>query len=373
MANFAKAGYKFKHGNMTTSATSLIKKLSLLFLIVAGLYFAKPFLMPLTVAAVLATLFLPFCKWMEAKHMPKGLAVTFCLLVLVFCVAVVITLLGWQVSSLTNDVELLKLRATEIFTGIQQYIFDHFGIPPDKQSDIIKNEQPSVAVIMTKLGGSLMYLFSNFILILAYVFLLLYYRSHIRRFFIKLSPVAQHAETEEMLFSIAHVSQQYLLGLSKMILCLWIMYSIGFSIIGVKNFLFFAILCGLLEIVPFIGNITGTTVTVLVAAVQGASPLMLAAIIGTYALIQFIQGWILEPLIVGPQVKINPFTTVIALVLGELLWGIPGIFLAIPVIAMVKIVCDHIAPLKPYGFLIGEIESRRDEPALIRKIKRMYK
>lgn len=160
---------------------------------------------------------------------------------------------------------------------------------------------------------------------------------------------------EQVLDRVAHVSQQYLIGLVKMIGLLWVMYGIGFSLLGVKNALFFAILCGLLEIVPFIGNITGTSLTVVVSAVQGASTSMLFGIIGTYVMIQLIQGWVLEPIILGPQVKINPFTTIIVLVMGELIWGIPGIFLAIPLVAMFKIVCDHVESLKPYGFLIGEI------------------
>jgi predicted PurR-regulated permease PerM len=69
-----------------------------------------------------------------------------------------------------------------------------------------------------------------------------------------------------------------------------------------------------------------------------------------------VHGWVLEPLILGHQVKINPLFTIIALIIGDLLWGIPGIILAIPLTAIFKIICDHIEPLKPYGFLIGEIK-----------------
>ena len=148
---------------------------------------------------------------------------------------------------------------------------------------------------------------------------------------------------------------------------------IGFSILGLKNPLFFAFLCGLLEIVPFIGNITGTIITVLIAAVNGANFFVLIGIVGTYGIVQFIQGWLLEPFIVGSQVKINPLFTIIALVIGELVWGIPGIFLAIPLIAMFKIVCDHIESLKPYGFLIGEIESAKAELGFIERVKNRMK
>ena len=88
---------------------------------------------------------------------------------------------------------------------------------------------------------------------------------------------------------------------------------------------------------------------------------------------QLIQGWVLEPLIVGPQVKINPLFTILALVLGEFVWGIPGIILAIPLTGMFKIICDHIEPLKPYGFLIGEIKTVKAELGFIKKVKSWFK
>ena len=94
-------------------------------------------------------------------------------------------------------------------------------------------------------------------------------------------------------------------------------------------------------------------------ALHGASPFMLGGIVVTYGVVQFIQGWFIEPFILGPQVKINPLFTIIALVLGQLIWGIPGIILAIPLTAIVKIMCDHVELLKPYGFLIGEIKNDR--------------
>lgn len=358
---------------MTTANHSILKKLLILFLVFAGLHFAKDFLMPLSIGIVLATLFLPLCKWMEMHKVPKALAALLCILVLLLAIAGVGALLAWQVAELTNDIVLVKQKVIESGIRIQEYLFYHFGISAEKQTAILKDEQPSVSGIMQFVAGSMATIFANFILVLAYIFLLLYYRVHIRQFLLKLSPPAEREEMEQVVNSAAHVSQQYMVGLSKMIVCLWIMYSIGFGIAGVKNFLFFAILCGLLEIIPFVGNLTGSTLTLLVAAVQGASLPMLGGIALTYGTVQFIQGWVLEPIIVGPQVKINPLFTILALVVGQLVWGIPGIFLAIPLTAMFKIVCDHYEPLKPYGFLMGEIQSKKGEPGFIKKIKNWYK
>ncbi len=360
-------GYTFAC-NMTTSSSSLIKKLLVSFLIIAGIYYAKEFLMPLSIGAVVATLFLPLCKWLEGKKIYRGLATLICLLVLLLFITCIGALLVWQISELSNDISVIKQRAIETYITIQEYIFNHFGITLEKQSQLLKEQQSAFTLIIPTMAGSLASVFVNFFLTLVYIFCLLFYRGHIKTFLLKLFPSSQRPETEKVIYSVAQVSQQYLLGLSKMIVCLWIMYGIGFSIIGVKNALFFAILCGLLEIVPFIGNITGTTLTVLIAAAQGASLPMLVGIVGTYAVVQFIQGWVLEPIIVGSQVKINPLFTIIALIIGELVWGIPGIFLAIPLIAMFKIICDHIEPLKPYGFLIGEIKSGKRDLSFLKRI-----
>jgi predicted PurR-regulated permease PerM len=344
---------------MTIVSKAVVQPFFLLFMVVAALYFTQGFLIPLCIAGILATLFIPLCKWLEKKKVPKVLAVISCLLVLLVVITGVGALLTWQINELTNEFSLLSEKIIEIVSRIQRYIFTNFGITLQKQSELLGKEELSITGVVQVLAGSLASILTNFILVLAYIFLFLYFRSHIRNFILKLIPPTQQTETKKMLSSITNVSQQYLVGLAKMIVCLWIMYGIGFSLIGVKNALFFAILCGLLEIIPFIGNLTGTTLTILVAVVQGAGLPLVAGIIGVYMLVQLIQEWILSPIILGPQVKINAFTIIVALVLGELIWGIAGIFLAIPLIGMFKIVCDHIEALKPYGFLIGEIENKR--------------
>ncbi|WP_310378876.1 AI-2E family transporter [Flavobacterium sp.] len=354
---------------MNTTNTSLIKKLLLLFLVFAGLYYAKTFLMPLFIGGILATLFLPFCNWMEKKKTPKGLSVFICLLSLLSLITSVFVLLGWKIYALLDDFVLIKKVSIQTFEAIQIYIYNHLDLTYKEQSQILMNEQPSYTNIMQMLLGSLAYFFTNLILILVYFLFLLYYRVHIKIFFLKQTMASQRNEMEQLIDSAANVSQQYLLGISKMIVLLWIMYGIGFSVIGVENALFFAILCGLLEIVPYVGNITGTLITVVVAGLHGANLSMLGGIVLVYIAIQMIQGWILEPLILGPQVKINPLFTIFALVLGELLWGIPGVVLAIPVTAIIKIMCDHIETLKPYGFLIGETESEKTEKGLLRRLK----
>ena len=359
---------------MTTSLSSVIKKLMLVFLIFAGLYFAKDFLMPLCIGGILATLFLPFCKWMEKKNISRTIAVLICLTVLILIIIVLFSLLGFKVSALLSDLASIEHKAIAAIDTIQDYIFDHLNISIEDQYKILKSEQPSYTNIMQVLLGSISAFVAAFILVLAYFVFLLLYRGHIKTFLLKITTKTQRPEMELVIYSAAHISQQYLLGLSKMIVLLWIMYGIGFEVIGLENALFFAMLCGLLEIIPYLGNIIGTSVTVLIAAVNGANTELLISIIITYGIVQLIQTLIFEPLILGPQVKINPLFTIIALVIGELLWGIPGLILAIPLTAMLKIVCDHSKPMKPYGFLIGEMVCNNRKIGFMARVeKQLYR
>jgi predicted PurR-regulated permease PerM len=169
-----------------------------------------------------------------------------------------------------------------------------------------------------------------------------------------LVPKAELKETERVISDAGKVSQNYLTGLGIMIVSLWIMYGIAFSIIGVESAIFFAVLCGILEIVPFIGNLTGTALTTLMVISQGGSNTMVLGVFITYMAIQLIQTYVLEPLVVGAEVNINPLFTILVLVFMEIIWGIPGMILAIPMLGIIKIICDHIKALKPIAFLIGK-------------------
>jgi predicted PurR-regulated permease PerM len=338
----------------------LVKRsLLMLFLVFGGIYIARPFLVPLVIGLILSALFLPLAGWLERKKIPRGWSSLICLLVLISFVAGITALLASQVSDLVTDFPAIRMRVIEMINSAQHYIFSNFGIPPTQQVAMISDKPVTIGKVIPMLAGSFLHLLVNLVLVPAYVILLLYYRTHLRNFVLRMVP-AQHAEEAGIIIAnVSKVSHRYVLGLAKMIGLLWVMYGLGFSLLGVENALFFAVLCGLLEIVPFVGNLTGTALTLLVAAANGGSPALLFGILCVYGSVQFIQGWFLEPLILGPQVRINPLFTIIALVIGQLLWGLPGVLLAIPLVAMLKIICDHIDSLKPFGYLVGETDNVR--------------
>lgn len=335
-----------------------INVLLLLFGTITGLIFAKPFLVPLAFAALLAMLLLPVCRWMERRGINHVFAILLSLLMLLLVLSGIIWLISWQVGDLAKDSEEIEKNLTQKLAELKQFINTSFGVSEQKQQEMLQKQQQSsgskvsslATGFLSAIGGFL----TDFLLVLVYTFLLLFSRDHLKQFALKLVAKGKQEEASKIIDDCSKVTQKYLYGMGLMIVCLWIMYGIGFSILGVKNAIFFAILCGLLEIVPFVGNLAGTAVTILASVAQGGSSSMIIGILITYAAVQFIQTYILEPLVVGDEVNINPLFTIGGIVAAELIWGVPGMILAIPAMGMLKIICDRVPPLQPYGFLMGK-------------------
>lgn len=357
----------------TTLLDKSVKVLLLLVLSLAVLFYAKPFLVPFLLASLLAMLMLPFCARLE-KKMNKAAAVLISLLVLLGVLGLIIYIITIQVSNIADNASEIEKNITQKFLQLREFATNTLGISEQRQQEIWKHQQQTstgrLSAMVSGFFASFGSLLTQFLIVIVYIFLFLLFRTHLQKFVLMLVTPEEKKNAHMIMHDVRRVSQKYLTGLALMIGCLWIMYGIGFSIVGVENAIFFAILCGLLEIVPFVGNLTGVAITSLMTMAQGGSTNMLIGILIIYAIVQFTQSYLLEPMIVGHEISINPVFTIVGIIAGELLWGIPGMILALPMLGIIKIICDHIEPLKPYGYLIGE-----DKPAQKngrRKLKKIF-
>ena len=341
--------------------TKPIRFLLFFFLLTIALYYGREVIVPFCIAGLLSMLFLPVSRKLESKGISRGFAALICLLIFIAFVAGIFFLLSWQIADLSKDLSGIEQRIKEFIEQAKQFINKTFGVTEEQQKKMMEKQQQSsggggsqLAGAASSIMGSIMGILVNCILVIVYLFLLLFLRSHIRKFILKLAPATEQANTQKIIDKSSGVARKYLTGLAMMIVCLWILYGIGFSIVGVKHAIFFAVLCGLLEIIPFIGNITGTAITIIASVAQSGDSSVIIGILIVYAIVQFLQTYILEPLVVGAEVNINPLATILVIVVGETIWGIAGMVLAIPLLGIVKIICDHVEPLKPYGYLVGE-------------------
>lgn len=346
-----------------------------MFLFWGALYYAKGVLVPLAFAGLLSMLLLPVSEWLEGKGLPRALAIVLSLLLMLAIAGGLIWLIGWQMSSIAGDIGKSEQEVRKTIDEARNYVSTKFGISPQKQQELLSKQQSSSSgqmssIVMSFFSGLSGFL-TNLILVLVYIFLLTFYRGRLKTFVLKLVSDEDRENAIKTIKEARTVAQKYLSGMGMMIVCLWVLYGIGFSIVGVKHAIFFAILCGVLEIVPFVGNLTGTALTVIMSLTQGGGANMAISIIVVYAVVQFVQTYLLEPLVVGAEVNINPLFTILAIVVGETVWGIPGMILAIPLTGIAKIICDHVGPLKPYGYLMGE--DKKEESSWKKKLKGLFK
>ncbi|MFL5773945.1 MAG: AI-2E family transporter, partial [Flavisolibacter sp.] len=111
---------------------------------------------------------------------------------------------------------------------------------------------------------------------------------------------------------------------------------------------------GILNILPYIGGLIAIALPVLMVTITREGYTGQLLVIGAYLVIQFIDNNILVPRIVSSKVQINALISIIVVLLGGMLWGIPGMFLSIPFIGVLKIIFDRVEGLQPWGKLLGD-------------------
>lgn len=351
--------------------SSLVKWVLVLLLIVLSfviLKAASAALIPPTLAGLLAILFIPLSNLLERKGIVRGFAAFICVLIFLIVFAGILALFSWQLANIVNDVSSIEKTVSTQLQNMQHYLSNQFGIKVNVEKTMMQQQGGKAAALIAGFMGSVLNVLLNIVLLLVYMFLMLYLRSHIKKFILKLVNNSDEGKAKKIIAESSSVTQKYLVGLITMIAMLWVMYGIGFSLIGVKSALFFAVVCGTLEIIPFVGNLTGTSLAVIMVLSQGGGLSMVISVVVVYAVVQFIQSYLIQPYIVGGEVNINPLSAIFVLVIGEMVWGISGMILAIPVLAIIKIVFDNIDDLKPYGYLIGG-DKKKSDKTLVQKVK----
>jgi len=362
---------------MQTKIMRIANIVTITTLSVAALYFAAPFLIPMVLAALLAMLLVTGAERLEKVGFGRALASLIPILLFVCAIVLLGLILSWQLNRLAEDFLETKAEITTKIGAFREWISETLGIDPDAQKKMLQEQEKEAS----SWAGALFFnaidavssVVINAILVVIYTYLLIFYRSHLKKFILNIIPKDKKQHAHTIIHKSVAVSGRYLVGLFNMVGVLWIMYSIGFSLVGLEGAIFFAIICGLLEIVPFFGNFVGNLIAIFSVLAQGGDGRMVLGIIGVYLTVQFLQTYILEPLVVGQQVNINPLFTIMALVAGELLWGIAGMALAIPLVGIVKIICDHIPSLQPYGVLLGPPHAKRDKTSFLRFLQKGFR
>jgi len=146
---------------------------------------------------------------------------------------------------------------------------------------------------------------------------------------------------------------RYLFTVMVINIFMGITLGLGMYLIGMPNPVLWGVMAGLLVFLPYLGPLTGIAVVTLVALLTFDSLARALLAPAIYFALETIQGQIVTPMVLGLRLALNPVAIFVWLIFWGWMWGIAGVLLAVPMLTVFKILCDHIRPLAPVGEFLG--------------------
>ncbi len=341
-------------------ASVLISIVVIGYLVILG----KELLSPLIFSCLFSILLLPLASFLEKRFkFRRGLASILSVLLLLAAVATVVYIVAVQMSGLADDWPQFKMQLNNSLSDIQHWIAVKYHINASKQltyvksatSNVLSSGTAVVGVTLMSVSSMLLFLVFTFI----YTFFFLTYRRLIMHFLVSVFLEENSLVVHEIIEQVQQILRKYITGLFIEMCVVSVVVCIAFWALGIKYAMLLGIITGLFNIIPYIGIFSAMLVSVLITFATAVAKGKVLLVLITLVITHLVDSNILLPAIVGSKVKINPLITVLGVVLGEMLWGISGMFLSIPVIAVLKIIFDRVDSLKPWGILLGEVDKSK--------------
>jgi predicted PurR-regulated permease PerM len=332
-------------------------------------YLGQNIIIPLTVSFLFAILLRPLVMFLNKKaKFPNILAIFITLFLFFFVFVGILALLAWQISTLADDWSVIKENIINHYESIQTWIQNKFNLSFAKQENYASKISNKAMNGNGQMMGNTFTTFSNLILSLTLIpvctFLILLYHKLFIEFLLRVVNSKNVKNLYLILSTINEVIHGYIIGLLIQMTIIGVLTSVGLSIIGVKYAILLGLITALFNLVPYIGILTATFISVAVTLGNTSNLKVVLGVVIVNLIVQLIDNNIVVPKIVGNHVRINALASILGVVCGGSLFGIPGMFLSIPIIAIVKVVFDHIDDLKPFGFLLGNSSDGSNENAL---------
>jgi predicted PurR-regulated permease PerM len=326
--------------------------------LLALLYIARGIIVPLLFSVIIAIVLHPVVIFFVQLKINRVVARVITLFLTFLVIVAFGTLLFSQASLFSESWPLLVDKFTELLNQAITWASGYFDINPHKihdwitetRGELINTSSAGIGQTLLGVGSALVVLF----LVPVYVFLLLFYHPLLIDFIHKLFGTGNQSQVREIVTQTKTVIQRYLIGLIIEAAIIAALETATLLILGIEYALLLGIIGALLNLIPYIGGIVAVALPMMVALVTKQSGWYAFYVMVIYYIIQLIDNNYIVPKIVASKVKINALFSIIVVIVGNALWGVPGMFLSIPLLAIIKLIFDHIEPLKPWGFLLGD-------------------
>ncbi len=328
-----------------------------IFAFVFTLYIGGGIMIPIVFATITAILLNPFVNYLMRKKVNRLIAISLAVIIAILVVIGIFYVVSAQVTMFSETYPRLKVKFNISSSEFLNWVSVKFKIR-HSTIDAWISETENNAINKFAIGEKISAvgrIVITVMLLPVYLFMILYYKTLLLEFIRKLFRTEHHIAVAEVLMSIKRIIQAYLVGLFFEMIIIAILNSVGLLLLGIDYAIILGITGAILNVIPYIGGIIAIALPMIIAYVTKDSVTSALLVFLVYMVIQFIDNHYIIPRIVASRVKINALMSVIVVLIGGALWGIPGMFLSIPLTAIIKVIFDHIESLKPWGFLLGNI------------------
>ena len=330
-----------------------------------GIYFlgtiiltGREVITPIVMAFFLALMLLPVLRFLRRKKIPEGLAIFLSIIFLGIIVGLVVWFFSSQISRLIADFPQIKKNVQLHLSSLSQWIDSKWGLSTDRQVQILSEQNDKLLNFASSmLGGAASSVTGTLIfigLLPIYIFLMLFYKNLLLRFVFLWFPHKTQAKVEDVIRETEVIIKSYLIGLLIQITYITILLGGILLIIGIKHAILIGAIFAILNLIPYVGALVGNILGVLLTLSSSQEVWPIFAVLGTIAFVQFLDNNILMPRIVGSKVKINALATIVGVIVAGSLAGVAGMFLSLPVIAVLKIIFDRTENLNQWAVLLGD-------------------
>lgn len=348
-------------------------------LVIVGLFFigaiaivGRTFIYPVCMAILFSYLIYPLANFLEKRLKIRVLATIISIIIALGVVAGLLFFLFEQLSNFVDNSSSILQQAKENIQNLEQYLNDTTPLTfnsknslNDKLVALFSGENSSAGKVLNATTGTLVHLGLQPV----YVFFMLSYRDHFKEFLYKITDQKNHDRLKTILGEISSITKNYVSGVFIVVLILCVLNSIGLMIVGIEYAIMFGILSAIMNFIPYFGTLVGGAIPLLFALASD-EPRNAVGVLVLFGIIQFTENNILTPNITGGRVAINPLFTIFIIIIGGMAWGIPGMFVSVPLLGMFKVVCSHIESLQPVAFVISPKDSQTAKG--LKNIKKLF-
>ncbi len=350
-------------------------KFLVIFFICVFINVAQNIIIPFAFACLLAVLLLPVVNFLESLKVPRVISISVSLVLAIGFIAGIIYFLSSQIASFMQDIPSIKQHLNEHFVSLQNWIKEKLHISFEEQNEYLNQQADKLKETGTGYISHTFFSITEAVMLLIlmpiYTFLLLFYKDHIRKFLFAVFKNEHASGVKNVLDKTKLMIRSYMVGLLIEMGIVATANSTGLVLLGVKYAIFFGVLAAVLNLIPYIGMFTATLFTVLVSLTTTDNTSNIVWIVVIFYSIHIIDVNFLMPKIVASRLRINALISILGVVIGGALTGISGLFLSIPAIAFIKIVCDEVEDLKPWGLLLGDETTYSKRSKLYKKLEKI--